>query len=97
MRLVETFTNGAAVIEIDGHQFVFTAYQRKGEIWVQPWAPAFDGSPWENPAWGALDAMRADGRVRQVFEGLSIAHNDHDVWVGEPLPVEFGTKTAPAN
>jgi hypothetical protein len=90
VRLIKRFPGGkAAIIEIDGHQFAFDAY-RPGEIRVRPWAPAFDGSPWNNPAWDVLETMRADGRVRLVMEGLSIAPNDRDVWAGGPLPVEFG-------
>lgn len=93
MRLVKTFENVSGqiiggLVEIDGHTFhIDTRYP--GEARISPWAPAFDGSPWDNPANDALAAMIADGRVRTVYEGLSAAPDDRDVWVGGNLPAEL--------
>jgi hypothetical protein len=95
MNVVRQFENvngkiDSAVLEVEGRQFLFKHHARTGEVRVSTWAPAFDGSPWDNPAEDVLAGMRADGRVERIYEGLSAAPDDRDVWRGGSLPVTFG-------
>lgn len=89
MIVTKTFESGigvvnAAIVEFDG---VALLAQRgsKGETRLFIWGPAQSDAD-DNPGWAKLDELCAAELAKYVHVGLSIDHDDHYEWLGEPIP-----------